>query len=137
VLCRLQHERGDWHVCIVLELADVERFKLAGPSIWDCIKHSMESNMRARVYVPRTAPEDDFQLPIRGGEPMVRWICMQVRHAGTCRIRALALSTGLSTKHVTSSKRALLLACCVICVRSAAHVLESCSEEYLFSACMT
>ena len=77
-VCRLEHENGDWHVCSVLELADVESLKLAGPSIWDCVRRSMDVNMRAKVYQPRTVPESDFQLPILGGEPMVRWIFLQV-----------------------------------------------------------
>ena len=90
----------------MLELADVERFEIAGPSLWDCIKNTMDTNMRARVYSPRALPESAFQRPIRGGEPIVRWIFMQVR-AGvpniTMTTQPRSSHSALSCRVITSA----------------------------------
>lgn len=65
----------------MLELADVDPSQVAGPSIWDCIKNTMDANMRACVYNDPTDRLDHsaFRRPVQGGEPIVRWIFMQVR----------------------------------------------------------
>jgi hypothetical protein len=69
---------GEWLVCSVLELADAEKFGQKGPSLWDCMESCMDTNMKARVYTPRMASEKEFKLPVLGGEPIVRWIFLQV-----------------------------------------------------------
>lgn len=78
-LCRVQLQSGQWQVCMVMELADPDRHGLRGPSLWDCMEACMETNMRACVYTPRTARPDAFTRPVVGGEPIVRWIFLQVR----------------------------------------------------------
>ena len=68
-------------MCVVLELADVDTTQVAGPSLWDCVKSTMDSNMRACVYQEPNDRLDRsaFRRPVQGGEAIVRWIFMQVR----------------------------------------------------------
>jgi hypothetical protein len=70
----LQNAEREWLVCLVLELAECP--KLAEPSLWDNIKSTVDRNMRDFVYAPLEAAI--LEKPLHGGEPMVRWIFMQV-----------------------------------------------------------
>ena len=70
-----------------MEVADHTKTQLRGPSLWTCVEHTIRANMECRVYNPG-AGLDEFQSPLVGGEPMIRWIFMQVRAfcSEMCRI---------------------------------------------------
>jgi hypothetical protein len=79
-VCRRQNAKKEWVVCLVLELAECP--DLDGPSLWANIKATVTTNMNDFVYSPLEAAT--LQTPLIGGEPLVRYVFMQVRDGAVC-----------------------------------------------------
>lgn len=72
-------------LAVVMELADHQAFGLPGPTLWHCMEKSVATNTAIRVYgticegaLDAQGRPQAFQLPIRGGEAMIRWVFVQV-----------------------------------------------------------
>lgn len=75
--CRVEDKDGMLFLAIVMEIADPSTYRLPGSSLWNCIEATVNENMRKVVF--QRDPHSSVRPPIIGGEPMIRWIFLQVR----------------------------------------------------------
>lgn len=66
-------------LAIVMEIADPSTYRLPGSSLWNCIEATVNENMRKAVFQRDQHTSASIRPPIIGGEPMIRWIFLQVR----------------------------------------------------------
>ena len=77
LMCRVEDRDGMLFLAIVMEIADPTTYRLPGSSLWNCIEATVNENMRKVVF--QRDPNARIRAPIIGGEPMIRWIFLQVR----------------------------------------------------------
>lgn len=63
-------------VAVVMEIADPSTYGLPGSSLWSCVEATVKENMNKVVYGREVGAT--IRAPIIGGEPMIRWMFLQV-----------------------------------------------------------
>lgn len=63
-------------MAVVMEIADPSTYGLPGSSLWSCVEATVKENMNKVVYGREVGAT--IRAPIIGGEPMIRWMFLQV-----------------------------------------------------------
>jgi hypothetical protein len=119
-------------LAIVMEIADPSTFGLPGSSLWNCIEATVNENMRRVVF--QRDPHYAIRPPIIGGEPMIRWIFLQVRllpFACSCLHCVRVCSATLSSEESSGDDHAPALSMHSICKVFMACLWASCEHSLI------
>eukprot|EP00892_Ulva_mutabilis_P011680 jgi/Ulvmu1/8885/UM049_0067.1 len=76
---RMTDTLGHAFVAVVMEIADPSTYGLRGSSLWSCVEATVKENMNRIVYAREVGAK--IRAPVIGGEPMIRWMFLQVASA--------------------------------------------------------